>query len=250
MRSSAGPDGGGAERSGGADSRPAWLRPVLRLGVLIVGVLLGGAGAYFFLERPALETSLQRLQANEVELAAVNGRLEQASLRVVALEGRLLVEESTRRGLESALRATQEELGRARDAVAFYEQLLPPGPKGVVTIRALDVERVGPHLSYRLLLMRSGSNAEPFVGKLQFLAKGRLGIEEVELPLSAAAPGSSQDEGQETDDDVFEVEFEDFQRGSGLLVVPENFEPAAITVNVLEGRHIRASRTLELALVE
>ena len=217
------------------------------LSVLAIGMLIGAAVAHFMLERPALQTAIARVEASDVELAALRGKLEQANAKAVAMEGRLLVEESTRRGLEAALRTTQEELGQARDTVAFYEELLPPGPKGELTIRALDFQRLGPHLSYRLLLMRSGSNDKPFEGRLQFLAKGVLDGEEVDLPLLASLEASAE-AGEDEEADLLTVEFENFQRASGLLVLPPNFEPSAITVNVLEGRNVRASRNVDMAV--
>lgn len=220
------------------------------LGVLAIGMLIGAAVAHYMLERPALKSALARVQDGEIQLAAMRGKLDQANTRVIAMEGRLLVEESTRRGLETALRTAQEELGQARDTVAFYEELLPPGPKGAVTIRALDFERVGPHLAYRLLLMRSGANSKPFEGRLQFLAKGKLDGEEVELPLMASMQAAEEDAENDPDTDLLAVEFDNFQRGSGLLVLPPRFEPAAVTVNVLEGRNIRTSRSLELVVQE
>src|SRR3546814_7990669 len=60
------------------------------------------------------------------------------------------MEESTRKGLEATLQASQTELGRARDQLAFFDQLLPPGPTGAIGIRALDIVQLGPTLQYKL----------------------------------------------------------------------------------------------------
>lgn len=267
----------------GSESRqqgPAGSRALSRLaavmGAGMLGVLLGGAGVHFALERPSLEASQARVRAYEQELASVRGRLEQASSAAAALEGQLRVEESTRRGLETALRTVQSELGQAHDSLAFYEQLMPPGPKGAVAIRALDIERVGPHLEYRLLLMRSGANDKPFQGHLQFLADGRLDGEKISLTLlptvvqaadeggapalgeqpdapdnartlaAAATNGQAASSDVDSGVDLLALEFADFQRGSGLLSLPPGFEPESVTVNVLEGRSLRTSRRVEL----
>lgn len=254
---------------------PAGSRALSRLGILaaaLLGALAGGGLVHFALESPALEAAHVRAQEYEQELAAVRGHLQQASSSAAALEGRLLVEESTRRGLETTLRTLQDELGRAKDTLAFYEQLIPPGPKGALTIRALDIEQAGPHLRYRLLLMRSGSNDKPFQGSLQFLAQGRLDGEDVTVPLSPIVmqadqgetlgqSGPGQDSGhpeasiadekaafsaEDTSADLMVVEFADFQRGSGLLGLPAGFEAESVTVNVLEGRALRTSRSVKL----
>lgn len=231
------------------------------LAFFILGGVVGAGVMHFGLERPALDAAQARAQTYEQDLAALRGRLEIANNAAAALEGRLQVEESTRRGLETGLQAMQTELGQARDSLAFYEQLMPPGPQGAISVRALDIERVGPHLKYRLLLMRSGSNGKSFLGSLQFLAKGRLGEQETtvtllpsllsaapesEAPAALSDPGASTSVEADTGAELMAVEFTDFQRGSGILSLPPGFEPESVTVNVLEGRAIRTSRTVEL----
>ena len=69
-----------------------------------------------------------------------------------------MIERAARQELETQLRAAQAEVGRVRDQLAFYEQLLPPGPEGSVDIRGAQVERAGQGLRYKVLLMRSGRN--------------------------------------------------------------------------------------------
>lgn len=216
----------------------------------VAGAILGAGLVYFGFERPALEAAQRRIEQNEVDLAAQRARLEEATTLAAALEGRLMVEESTRRGLETTLGTLQGELGRARDTLAFYEQLIPPGPDGAVSIRALDIERVGPHLQYRALLMRSGRNEKPFEGELQFIATGRMGEQEVNMPLEPAvisSPDPSSESAQAPQGTALAVSFSEFQRSSGLLGLPEGFEPESITVNVLEGRKVRVSRSIKLA---
>jgi len=220
-------------------------------GVAAVGAVLAAAALHFGFRQPGLETAQARIQQQEVELAALHGRLDDADARAAALSGRLLVEESTRRGLEASLGTVQAELGRARDTLAFYEQLMPPGPDGAISIRALDIERAGPHLKYRMLLMRSGQNGKPFQGELQFIATGRVDGLEVSTPLlpavaplippDAAAPPVST--GQPAQ---LALSFSEFQRSSGLLGVPPGFEPESVTVNVLEGRTLRVTRSIDL----
>lgn len=191
----------------------------------------------------------------------MRGRLKMADSATAALEGRLLVEESTRRGLETTLGTLQAEFGRAQDSLAFYEQLIPPGPNGAVTIRALDIERTGPHLRYRVLLMRSGSHDKPFQGSLQFLADGRLDGQKASaslLPITVQGTdgdGASSKEAVQVDAakpeaGLMAVEFADFQRSSGVLGLPPGFVPESVTINVLEGRTLRTSRSVDLPVAE
>lgn len=255
------------------------------LGLFALGIAAGAAWVYVALERPALEAANERIQRYEQDLAAMRGRLDESLNALAALEGRFLVEESTRRGLETSLRTAQAELGRAQDTVAFYEQLMPPGPGGAVSVRALDVERAGPHIRYRLLLMRSGSNDKPFQGALQFRAVGRLNGKETSVELqpitvpdagavpaakpseSAARPGAESAtesvaepaappgaapvaepvaDSSTANAGPLSLEFTEFQRSSGVLGLPPGFEPKSVTVNVLEGRTLRVSRSVEL----
>src|SRR5690606_14689729 len=86
------------------------------------------------------ESELQRSRQELVVLRAQND----------VLLGELAVQRSTLRGVESALAQTQRELGNARDKLAFYEQLLPPGPTGAVSVRGLEIQRQGPTLFYKV----------------------------------------------------------------------------------------------------
>lgn len=222
-----------------------WARAGKALAFFVLGAVLGGLVVHLALERPALESAQARMQVYEQDLAAMRYRLEQANLASAALEGRLLVEESTRRGLETGLQVMQNELGQARDSLAFFEQLMPPGPNGSLSVRALDIERLGPHLRYRALLMRSGASGKVFQGSLQFLAHGRQGDEPLTVALSAAVlEADVLADTPETD--ILSVEFSDFQRSSGLLSLPPGFEPESVTLNVLEGRTVRASHSVAL----
>ncbi len=210
----------------------------------MLGVAAGAAGVYFALERPALDAAHERIEQNDQDLAALRGRLDESLNALAVLEGRFLVEESTRRGLETSLRTAQAELGRAQDTIAFYEQLMPPGPSGAVSIRALDVERSGPHLNYRLLLMRSGASDKPFQGVLKFRAAGRVDGKETTVELQAITVPGTDSSANEAD--PLGLEFTEFQRSSGVLGLPPGFDPKSVTVDVLEGRTLRVSRSIEL----
>jgi hypothetical protein len=231
------------------------------VGLLLLGGFLGGAWVHIGVKGPALDAAIARVDQYQQDLAAMRARLDESQNAAAALEARLLVEESTRRGLESSLRAVQTELGQARDTLAFYEELHPPGPSGAVTVRALDVAQAGPHLKYRLLVMRSGGSDKPFRGELKFRAEGTAGGERVVVELRPAvqppiAPGDDGSSGAdaaapgktsaESGPDPLTLEFMEFQRSSGLLALPEDFEPSSVTVDVLEGRNLRASRSVDL----
>jgi hypothetical protein len=230
--------------------KPHWVRWIALL-FLLLGLAGGGvAGRYWLHDDPAQEyAAIQaQLQANLDQARAELGRT-QAELD--AVHGLLVLEESTRKGLEDTLQVTQLELGKARDQLAFFDQLLPPGPKGAISIRALEIERLGPNLQYRTLLMRNSPEGAPFSGTMQFMAKGLQNGKAVKMELHAAlAPGLSTVGGAAGSADGLALSFDQYQRSGGLLSLPEGFEPQTVTLNVLEGNSVRVSRTVNVSAAE
>ncbi|WP_397473551.1 DUF6776 family protein [Pusillimonas sp.] len=225
---------------------------------LFLALVAGAAGGYWVAGTIGEESAARRFARLNTEFQVVTAqhRHDYQALKTNfdTLQGRLLVEESTRKSLEEALQSTQAELGRARDQLAFFDRLLPPGPSGSVSIRALDFQSHGPTLSYKVLLMRNAPGPAAFAGQMQFLATGKLGDEQVELALQPATAHAAGDAANEVSDSDGEpstqgplmLQFEQFQRSEGLLALPEGFEPATVTLNVLEGKTLRVSRTVSL----
>lgn len=201
---------------------------------LVLGVALGGVGARYWFQGEA--TRQFNAMKSSLQNELVNARAEAAASQAHndALSGSLLVEESTRKGLESTLQAAQKELGQAREQLAFYEQLFPPGKQGAVSIRGLEARRQGVSLQYRALFMRNANNAPTFEGVLQFVVQGQVEGKPLTVTLDSSP----------------ELEFDAFQRSGGVLSLPEGFEPGKLTLNVLEGRAVRASRTVDVAPAE
>ena len=140
---------------------------------VLLGLVAGGAATWLWLERQVQQASGQQLLVLEQKVQQLRLELDIERARANELHGQLVVERSTIKGLESALGAAQSDLGAANDKLAFYDQLLPPGPQGSVGIRALEIFPVGPNLlQYRLLLARNAQGRKPFEGRLQFMARG------------------------------------------------------------------------------
>lgn len=231
-------------------------KQLLWLGFLLVmALLVGGAGgaamARYWLNDNASQKFEQIAVRYQRDLGKTHLQLVETQARLDALQARWQVEESTRKGLEESLHTAQQELGKARDQLAFFDQLMPPGPKGTVSVRAFDVEPVGPHLSYRVLLMRDAANDTRFKGRLEFIATGTVNGKKTKMPLKAATPANeAQSAGAVSDTNGFALSFEQFQRSGGLLSVPGDFTPLTVTLNVLEGDKLRISRTVNLAAPE
>lgn len=247
QRNESPPDAGPAHGHGGWIW--FWLLPAL---------LVGAGAGYWLASTLGEETAAARYRQlkSQFELVTAQNRHDYQALqtRLDALHGQMLVEESTRKSLEAALQATQAELGRARDQLAFFDRLLPPGPNGSVSIRALDFESRGPTLLYKVLLMRNAPGAEAFAGQMQFVASGTLNGAQTTLTLEPATAAAAEDAAADVSDTggadsqqaPLTLQFEQFQRSEGLLSVPEGFRPGSVTLNVLEGKTLRVSRTVNL----
>jgi len=213
---------------------------------LCIGLALGYAGTHY-----GLDDNVQRLadlkKQYETVLAQHLYDLNSAMMRADALQGQLAVEESTRKSLEATLQATQQDLGRARDQLAFYNQLLPAGPNGSISIRALDIEQRGPTLYYKVLLMRNAPGDETFNGLMEFVANGSEKGKTVKISLHPALAENASLDGGAANTAKLALSFDQFQRGEGVLSIPPGFIPKAVTLNILEGETVRASRTVNLA---
>lgn len=223
-------------------------RALAALAGMVLGVALTLAAVLLWYA-PRMQDDLslfgQQLQQARSHLDALQAQRD-------VLEGQLAVEKSTRQNLELLLKSVQTELGAARDQIAFFNELLPPGPDGSISIRAFDVQPRGPLLHFRVLLMRSGASTEPFVGALQFQASGTMSEtgENVSVVLEPARAVDAQDQARLSEDRLpaFALQFDQFQRSTGLLALPVGFQPREITVNVVEEDRVRASRTLEFPM--
>lgn len=224
-----------------------WGQLFKTLTVLIVGIALGYAGARFLLKDEAGQ-QLGKLRT-EFDVTVAQNQYDLASARsqLDFVRAQLSVEESTRKTLEATLQATQNELGRARDQLAFFDQLLPPGPNGSISVRGLDIEQRGSTLQYRVLLMRNAPSGETFNGLMQFVANGLQQGKAVKIKLESAQSGVKVAKaGDSADVNELAVSFDQFQRSGGVLSLPDDFVPKTVTLSILEGQKVRVSRTVNL----
>jgi hypothetical protein len=121
-------------------------------------------------------------------------------------------------------------------------------------LRAVELERNGANLNYRVLLMRSGKPGERVNARLQFVAAGMLGDKETELSLlprqavpdpNAVSTGAIPGVTPELTDSL-KLSFEQFQRSQGVLAVPSDMNVKFVTVQVLDGDIVLASRRVDL----
>jgi hypothetical protein len=185
----------------------------------------------------------------------LEAQVAEALARTQQVRNALTIEQAARAELEKSLAALQEELGRSRDHLAFYEQLLPPGPQGVIALRAVELEKQDQTLAFRVLLMRSGKPGERFNGRLQFVATGLKDGKEVTAVLEPSQrvlnAGTSKTPlntlGAATQgEDSLKLSFDQFQRSQGVLALPSDFQPTSVVVSILSGEIVLASRKVDL----
>ena len=227
-----------------ADKRGIWLA-----GGLCAGLALGAVLMWWALTVYQDRSVTRAVDHLSEQLLQVQAERDDLYAHRDVLKGELAVESGTRKGLEIALETAQDELGAARDQIAFFDELMPPGPEGSISIRGLDFQQKGSMLQFRVLLMRHGSNTENFDGMLQFQASGRAAGDPVTIilePVRVMTPDSATNavEEEAPSSPALELSFEQFQRSSGLLQIPEGVELEEVTVNVLEGQTLRVSRTV------
>ena len=221
-------------------------------------IAAGAAAGIFFTQRPSAEDVALHLRTERLAQATIRSELEtqirDAQIRNEHLRNELTIERSARAELEKNLAQLQVELGRSKDHLAFYEQLLPPGPQGSIALRGVELERNGANLNYRVLLMRSGKPGERVNARLQFVAAGMLGDKETELSLlprqavpdpNAVSTGAIPGVTPELTDSL-RLSFEQFQRIQGVLAVPSDMKVKFVTVQVLDGDIVLASRRVDL----
>lgn len=232
---------------------------VLRVAAgVLAGVLAGAGVGYYYARAVYRPVDAVVLSTAQVEARDEAMRQQAAQLRYVrgqldTADGELVIERSARQELETQLHAAQAEVGRVRDQLAFYEQLLPPGPEGTVDIRGAQVDRDGAGLRYKVLLMRSGrGGAAPFAGMLRFQATGTLKGETVTIELAPMQVkpenGAEPVAGEPPAAAPLALQFDQYQRSQGVLALPEGFVPENVTISVLEGEVVRASRSVKLEL--
>lgn len=228
--------------------RPKTGRWKNRLG-LFVALAIGMAAGRYALHDQA-DGQLTQLKA-QFEQAVAQGQIDlnAAQAKVDLLSGQLAVEKSTRSGLETTLQKTQDDLARARDQLAFYDQLLPVGPKGTISVRAFEVRLRGATLHYRVLLMRNTPGDAPFSGQMQFMATGALHGKPVQIKLEPAQADAAHEPAGKpvAAEGEFALKFDEFARSQGLLALPDGFVPEAVTLNILEGKALRASSSAKVA---
>lgn len=217
-----------------------WLAQGLALALMFV---LGAVAMHVGMhgdDQKHIQLLHDQLLSRQADLAAADG--EQARLR-----SELDIQDGTVRALQDKILELQQELGHVHGQLAFYEQLIPPGPAGAVAIRAFDLRPEGEYLRYRVLLTRNApEQSEPFNGRLHFVAQGRLNGESAKISLEPPVVPAQGAAGSEPGTDPLVLVFEQFQRSTGVLQAPNGLQIQSVRLEILEDDIIRATQEVLL----
>lgn len=234
------------KRSGGLGR---WLvRGLSRLLVLVV-VFVAGAVAMHLGMHAGDREKIQHLEQQVLDQQA---QLAQSQAQLAVLHSDADVQGGTQQALQEQVQRLQQELAHTRDQLAFYEQLIPPGPAGTVSIRAFDIQTEGDLLHYRVLLTRSaGESPESFKGHMRFVVTGLQDGKTAKMDLASPdASGTTGTTGTKaapsSGADPLALDFGQFQRSAGVLQVPPGLTPQSVRLEILEGDTVRASRDVDV----
>lgn len=209
----------------------------------VLCVLLLVYSAYNLLYKQ--DKQAQRIDAALALVQQSRQELQHLQAEFDAVRAQAVIEESMRKALELSLADAQSDLLRAQEQLAFYDQLMPAGPNGALSVRALDISRSDDQLHYRVLLQRNAQQAEPFSGRLEFEANGQQVGHTGQTSL-VLQPVAGREEGVEQSPNILGLNFDRFQRSDGWLQIPAGFEPQSVTLKVFEGNVLRVTRKIEL----
>ncbi|CAM4310681.1 DUF6776 family protein [Taylorella equigenitalis] len=236
---------------------------LIRSLMFIFGVIAGGAAVHYYdnlnlkKEKMVLREEFEKI----LHQARLNMKSDYAELEetIKSLRGKLFVSDSIAQKFQAENNRLMNEISDLTKDIEFYEQLLPPGPLGLVTIRSLDVKRSGDLISYRILLSRKSVDETAFKGLLKFQAVGMLNGKNTTVDLiparitednKLAVPANPKVAAKILNNprihSILSVDFVRWQQSTGELVLPAGFEPHEIYVKVLEGSQVRASRSVLL----
>ena len=246
---------------------------VARLFLLFLGMAIGGGSVYYY-QQAELRREQDSWQAKLSE--QVEYEKSQAMINYQAIEN-LYHEQKAKALLDNAMIVQySREIERLNDEVthlsgelAFYEEMIPAGPDGALSLRGFEAYQEGMYINFKLMLSVSGRGLQaPFSGRLQFTATGEKDGEEQVVELYPAVSPNAEPTADENSligsiaqgsgelkaadlkiegmSPMLELNFNRIQRREGLLIIPFGFSPKTVTLNVLEGKSIKLSKTIEL----
>ena len=198
--------------------------------VVILVMVLAGAGAFLATSEEArlqgtgaAPEALAQARAERDALAAENRRLR---ARLAVIERADQVKSRAYEEVEQALAQLEAEATDLREELAFYRTVLgTPGGTGRLSIHGFSLQPTGPEGAYRfrLVLTRIGKNDTVISGSAIVRVTGARDGRKMAI--------GGDDPAGDAPPQAFRIRY--FQRVEGRFVIPEGFEPAAVSVDVV-----------------
>lgn len=236
---------------------------IARSFLLVLGVAIGAGGMYYY-EFNQWQRELEDIKLKhqgELRTTLLQEQITNQALKnqLDQMQAKSMLDQATIGRFTEETARLQEEISERTEELLFYEEMLPAGPTGSVSLRGLEVNREGRRIQYKVLLSRKANGDKPFKGRLQFQANGISDGKEVSIDLfpeqltpdnRLAEPPAAGMKGNNLKkmraNPILDLEFLRLQRSQGLLVLPEGFEPYEVTLRVLEGNNVRITKAVIL----
>ncbi len=206
---------------------------------LVLATWMYDAGRRFAgFDRSEVEQEMSQLRESVKKLTEESNALRAG---VNASESKLQIERAAQMQLVKQVKALEDENGRLKEDLAFFENLMPGERKdNALSINRFRVEpdALPGEFRYRLLLLQGSTRAQPFQGSLQFLLTlqqdGKNAI--ITLPEEGAAQ-------------TYRINFRYFQRVEGTFRVAPGARVKTVQIRIFESgsAQVRASQSVNLS---
>jgi hypothetical protein len=174
----------------------------------------------------------QELDRLRSEVAQLREDLGKAQSIANTSESLLTAEKSAQEQLMLQIRQLQADNQTLRGDLGFFERLIPGSGSDALSIRGLQVDRVGEsQLKWQVLMIQAEKNAPEFRGALEVTFTGTL----EGRPWSATQAPQAQ-----------AVLIKGYLRQEGMVDVPSQAVVKTVTAKILQGSAVKVLHTIKL----
>ena len=199
-----------------------WLGAALIVVLLLIMFFIGRA--YQGYELTQLKLMRETLESRVVELEQRNDALVRENAQ---LESQGKIEHDAYVSVNESLVSLQKELLRQKEQLVFYQGIVSPEQLSLgINIQSFELSKknnLGLY-SYKLVLTKRGKSSQYVKGTIDFSVKGQLQGEHKDIPMKQVM--------QDYSDKDAKFSFRYFQVFEGELMIPDQFEPYDIELEI------------------
>ena len=172
----------------------------------------------------------ERNQALEEALAQQRAVVNQAQTLTNTAQSQTVADQATQQELARQLRVLQQENGRLKQDLAFFQGTIPKGGiKAGVALRGFEAQRIAPtQVHWQALVVQPVKNAKAWTGQLNLTVSGTL---------------AEQAWSQSPVDGPVGVNLVQFVRLQGVITVPAEAQLQSISARLTQGKRVIAVQT-------